>query len=275
MLRTIAALIGIAIASVGHLEAGGQQTSGSDSTAASPQRLLLNRYCVTCHNEKLKTAGLMLDKMDVEKVERRRGEWEKVVRKLRTGAMPPAGLPRPDQASYDSLATYLETALDNAALAKPNPGRPGIHRLNRAEYANAVRDLLALDIDGEALLPADDSGYGFDNIGDVLSVSPLLLDRYMSAARQISRLAIGDPTIRVPVSTYDAPQYRMQDDQVSEDLPFGSRGGMAVRHYFPLDGEYLLKVGLQRAWHCCHRRPQRAAPTRCAFGREQESGSSR
>jgi len=246
MLRTIAALVGIAIASVGHLQAGGQQTSGSNSSAASPQRLLLNRYCVTCHNEKLKTAGLMLDKLDLEKVDQSAEEWEKVVRKLRTGAMPPVGLPRPDQTGYDSLATYLETALDKAALARPNPGRPALHRLNRAEYANAVRDLLALDIDGASLLPADDSGYGFDNIGDVLTVSPLLLSRYMSAARQISRLAIGDPTIRVPVSTYVPPRTHLQDERMSEDLPFGSRGGMAIPHYFPLDGNYLLKVGLER-----------------------------
>jgi len=228
------------------LPAAGQQASSTSPSAGSSQRTLLNRYCVTCHNEKLKTAGLMLDKMDVENVSDGAETWEKVVRKLRTGAMPPVGLPRPDQAAYDSLATYLETALDSAALAKPNPGRPGVHRLNRAEYTNAIRDLLALDIDGEALLPADDSGYGFDNIGDVLSVSPLLLDRYVSAARQISRLAIGDPTIRMPVSTYKVAQYRMQNDQASENLPFGSRGGMAVQHYFPLDGDYLLKIKLQK-----------------------------
>src|SRR6266849_989195 len=168
-------------------------------------------------------------------------------RKLRTSAMPPAGMPRPDKAAYDSFATYLETALDRAAAAKPNPGRVGIHRLNRAEYTNAMRELLGLEINGEALLPADDSGYGFDNIGDVLSVSPLLLDRYMSAARQVSRLAIGDPTIRVPVTTYSVSQRRWQDDQASEDLPFWSRGGIAIRHYFPLDAEYLLTIRLQKA----------------------------
>jgi mono/diheme cytochrome c family protein len=224
--------------------------SGGSRPGATPNtnyRAVLNRYCVTCHSEKLKTAGLMLDKMDVERVTENAEVWEKVIRKLRTGAMPPAGMPRPDKPTYDSLAGYLETTLDKAAAAKPNPGRPGIHRLNRAEYANAIRELLALEIDSQALLPADDSGYGFDNIGDVLSVSPLLLDRYMSAARQISRLAIGDPTLRVPVTTYEVSQRRWQNDQASEDLPFWSRGGIAIRHYFPLDADYLVTIRLQKA----------------------------
>ncbi len=246
MCKPIVAFLGMAVAS-SWLPAAGQQASGPAPSAASSHRTLLNRYCVTCHNEKLKTAGLMLDKMDVERVPASAEVWEKVIRKLRTSAMPPAGMPRPDKAAYDSFATYLETALDRAAAAKPNPGRVGIHRLNRAEYTNAMRELLGLEIDGEALLPADDSGYGFDNIGDVLSVSPLLLDRYLSAARQISRLAIGDSTIRVPVTTYNISQRRWQDDQASEDLPFWSRGGTAVRHYFPLDAEYLLTIRLQKA----------------------------
>jgi mono/diheme cytochrome c family protein len=210
-----------------------------------PQRALLDQYCVTCHNDKLKTAGLSLDNIDVGRPSDASLVWEKVIRKLRTGAMPPAGRPRPDQAGYDSLATYLETALDTVALAKPDPGRPTIHRLNRTEYANAVRDLLALDIEGDSLLPPDDAGYGFDNNSDVLSVSPSLLDRYTSAARYISRLAIGDPTIRLPLSTYNVPRLRLQDDRTSEDLPFGSRGGIAVQHYFPLDGEYLIRIRLQ------------------------------
>ena len=246
MLRPIVAFMGVAMASAICLQAAPQTPSPSPSPAAA-QRALLNKYCVTCHNEKLKTAGLMLDKVDVEKVTENADVWEKVIRKVRTSAMPPAGMPRPDKAEYDSLANYLETALDTAAAAKPNPGRPGIHRLNRAEYSNAIHELLALEVDGEALLPADDAGYGFDNIGDVLSVSPLLLARYMSAARQISRLAIGDPTIRIPVTTYDIPQRRWQDDQASEDLPFWSRGGISIRHYFPLDAEYVLKIRLQKA----------------------------
>ena len=209
-------------------------------------RAVLDQYCVTCHNQTARTAELLLDQADVENIDQGPEVWEKVLKKLRAGAMPPAGMPRPNQATYDSFATYLETALDSAAAAHPNPGRPVMHRLNRVEYTNAVRDLLAVDIDGETLLPADDSRYGFDNIGDVLTVSPALLERYLSAARKISRLAIGDPDISSVFEGYTIPKYFMQDDRMNEDLPFGSRGGMAVRHNFPLDGEYLLKVRLER-----------------------------
>jgi hypothetical protein len=162
--------------------------------------------------------------------------------------MPPPGAPRPDKATAASLAASLEDALDRAAAAAPNPGRIPIHRLNRAEYVNAVRDLLSLDIDGRSLLPADESGYGFDNNGDVLAVSPALLERYMVAAGSISRLAVGDPAIRPVTQTYSVPYTLWQDDRISEDLPFGSRGGIAARHYFPLDGEYLVRIVLQRAY---------------------------
>jgi mono/diheme cytochrome c family protein len=166
--------------------------------AVSPQqppsaqyREVLNRYCVTCHNEKLKTAGLTLGTMDVEKVPEGAAVWEKVLHKLRAREMPPAGLPRPDGNAYDSLASYLETELDRGAASNPNPGRPVVHRLNRTEYSNAVRDLLALDmgaVDIRSLLPADSSAYGFDNVGEVLSASPLMLEQYLSAARKITRL---------------------------------------------------------------------------------------
>src|ERR1051325_3354527 len=145
----------------------------SSSFAAPAERAVLNEYCITCHNEKLHTAGLALDKADIEHVSGDAATWEKVLSKIRSGAMPPAGRPRPDQPTFNSLAAYLEKELDAAAAAEPNPGRPAVHRLNRAEYANAVRDLLGLDIDAldiQSLLPADDSGYGFDNIADVLSV---------------------------------------------------------------------------------------------------------
>ena len=246
MLRTILGGIGIALVGVCCLQAASQEPSSPAPAVASPHRALLNRYCVTCHNEKLRTAELTLDKMDVENVSAGAAVWEKVVRKLRTAAMPPAGAPRPDQAAYDSFATYLETELDRAATAKPNPGRPPIHRLNRAEYSNAVRDLIAIDINGESLLPADDSGYGFDNIADVLSVSPLLLERYMSAARKTSRLAVGSPIHRPLIETYDVARFLKQDDRMNEALPFGSRGGVAIRHFFPLDGEYVIQVRLQR-----------------------------
>src|SRR6266446_8048772 len=150
MLRTIMAIV-IVLAGGSRLQAAWQEASSPNSSPASAHRALVNRYCVTCHNEKLKTAGLMLDKIDIENVSAGAEVWEKVIRKLRTYAMPPAGMPRPDKAAYESFASYLETSLDSAAAAKPNPGRPAIHRLNRTEYANAIRDLLALDIDGRSL----------------------------------------------------------------------------------------------------------------------------
>jgi len=223
------------------------RTPNPDASTAAPYRAVLNQYCVVCHNEQLHTAGLALSKMDVANVPEGAETWEKVIAKLRTGAMPPAGMPRPDKPTYDAFASYLETALDHAAVAKPNPGRLAVHRLNRAEYTNAIRDLLATDIDVESLLPVDDSGYGFDNIADVLSVSPMLLVRYMSAAGKVTRSAIGDPNILPNLETYDVPPLLAQDERMSEDLPFGSRGGMAIRHSFPLDGEYLIKIHLQRA----------------------------
>jgi len=243
-LQTTFGSIGIVLVGVCSLQAAGLQDLVPSHTPS--YRAVLDQYCVTCHNQSARTAELLLDQADVENIGEGPELWEKVVKKLRAGAMPPAGMPRPDQATYDSFATYLETALDSAAAAHPNPGRPVLHRLNRVEYANAVRDLLAVEIDGETLLPADDSRYGFDNIGDVLTVSPALLERYLSAARKISRLAIGDPHIAPVFEGYNVPKYFVQDDRMNEDLPFGSRGGIAVRHHFPLDGEYLLKVRLAR-----------------------------
>ena len=245
MFRTFLLWMGIVLTGISCVQAA-QSTASTAPTPASQYRTVLDRYCVTCHNEKLRTAELVLSKMDVGNVGAGAEVWEKVVRKLRTGAMPPAGMPRPDQPTYESFATYLETELDRGAAASPNPSRTPIHRLNRAEYTNAVRDLLAVEINGEALLPADESTYGFDNIGDVLSVSPALLERYMSAARKISRLAIGDPSTRLAFETYEVPKLLTQDERVSEDLPFGSRGGIAIRHYFPVDGEYVIRVKLQR-----------------------------
>ncbi|PYU22050.1 MAG: hypothetical protein DMG30_15840 [Acidobacteria bacterium] len=223
------------------------RSASPDASTAAPYRAVLNQYCVVCHNDQLRTAGLVLSKVDVANVPAGAEVWEKVIGKLRTGAMPPAGMPRPDKATYEAFATYLETALDHAALAKPNPGRVAVHRLNRAEYTNAIRDLLASDVDVESLLPVDDSGYGFDNIADVLSVSPVLLVRYMSAAGKVSRSAIGDPNILPNLETYDVPYLLAQDERMSEDLPFGSRGGVAIRHNFPVDGEYVIKIRLQRA----------------------------
>ena len=236
------------------LAAGGgslrAQAPPAQDTASAP-RELLDRYCVACHNDRTRQAGLTLQSVDAEHAGRIPGEvevWEKVVRKLRARAMPPPGRPRPAAGTYDAAAAALEAALDRAAADNPNPGRPPIHRLNRVEYRNAIRDLLALDIDERALLPPDESGYGFDNIADVLAISPVLLDRYMAAAGKISRLALGDAALRPAVETYTVPYTLWQEGRMSEDLPFGSRGGLAVRHHFPLDGEYVIRLRLQRAY---------------------------
>ena len=216
------------------------------STASPDPRALLDQYCVTCHNERLATAGLLLDESDVEHVGAGADTWEKVVRKLRSGAMPPPGRRRPDQPTLDAFVTWLETELDREAAAYPNPGRPADHRLNQFEYGNAVRDLLALEIDAASLLPVDESDHGFDNIAAVLSMSPTLLERYMFAARKISRLAIGDPAMGPVIETFNISRGLRQDERMSEDLPFATRGGTLIRHYFPLDGEYVVKIRLGR-----------------------------
>jgi Protein of unknown function (DUF1592)/Protein of unknown function (DUF1588)/Protein of unknown function (DUF1587)/Protein of unknown function (DUF1595)/Protein of unknown function (DUF1585) len=224
---------------------GPAQATGTSVPSPSTSRLLLDKYCVTCHNEKSATAGIMLDSINPDQVAEHAAVWEKVVHKLRTGSMPPAGRPRPDSAGYNALIAHLEDELDRASSANPNPGGPAIHRLNRAEYTNAIRDLLAIEIDGESLLPVDETSDGFDNNSDVLSVTPLLMERYMSAARKISAAALG--VEGQPISErYDVHKYASQDDRMSEDLPFGSRGGLAIHYYFPMDGEYTIRAFLQR-----------------------------
>ena len=213
------------------------------------QRDVLSKYCQSCHNQRLRTAGLALDTASLDDVAGQAELWENVIRKLRVGAMPPPGLPRPYDRTLRALASSLETAIDRAAAAAPNPGRTEtFHRLNRAEYANAIRDVLGLEIDDlSALLPADDAGHqGFDNIAEVLSVSPALLERYMAAARKLSRLALGLPPRGASVDTYRVSSLLVQDDRVDEALPFGSRGGIAIQRYFPVDGEYSIKLTLQR-----------------------------
>jgi cytochrome c5 len=212
---------------------------------ASPPREVFDKYCVTCHNQRLKTAGLMLDKMDLAKVPAQAEVWEKVVRKLQAGVMPPPGMPRPDRATYDSVISWLDTQLDRAAEANPNPGRTALHRLNRAEYSNAIRDLLALDIDAASLLPPDDSAYGFDNISDVLGVSPSLEEHYLSAALKIGALAIGDPNVSPGSDTYRIRQDLSQNQHI-EGLPLGTIGGTLVHYNFPLDGEYVFQAKLYR-----------------------------
>jgi cytochrome c551/c552 len=217
--------------------------------AQTPNGALLQKYCVGCHNNRLKTADVSLQGLDPANVADKGELLERVLRKIKTGQMPPAGLPHPDAAVKAGFIQALEGALDAESAAHPNPGRPAIHRLNRAEYSNAVRDVFDLDINAAALLPGDDSGYGFDNIGDVLSVSPALLDRYLSVARKISRLAIGDPTIKPVEDAFEPRRAPGRNapvsprlEQVSDDLPFNSAGGVSVRYYFPLDAEYILRV---------------------------------
>jgi hypothetical protein len=203
-------------------------------------------YCDTCHFGPKARAGVNLESLDLADLDRNGVLWEKVLRKLRSREMPPPGAPRPDEATYATLVTAIESERDRLADTKPNPGRPTLHRLNRAEYANAIRDLLALDIDVAELLPADDTGYGFDNIGDVLTVSPALLERYLLAAGKISREAVGDTAMPPAYQTYSLRPGLKQDERMSETMPLGSRGGTAIRHRFPVDGEYEIAVSLQR-----------------------------
>jgi mono/diheme cytochrome c family protein len=209
------------------------------------QSAVLNTYCVTCHNDKARTGGLTLEHADLTDVPKSAETWEKVIRKARAGMMPPAGMKRPEKATLDGLATYLEASLDEAALAKPRPGRATMHRLNRTEYANAIRDLLGLEIDSVAYLPPDDESSGFDNIADVLKMPPSLMERYLSASWNISRIAVGDPAISSTTTTYRV-RPDLSQDQHLDGMPLGTRGGVLVRHNFPLEGEYVIKVRLWR-----------------------------
>lgn len=203
---------------------------------------VLNRYCVTCHNSALKTADLTLDQADITNISASPLVWERVVTKLSLSAMPPVGVPRPDQQFYEGFSEYLQSELDRSAQESRDPGRPTVHRLNRNEYANAIRDLLHIEINADELLPADNVGSGFDNIGEVLAVSPLLMERYLFAAGRIARLAVGPDTMQPASESYTFSNFHTQEERMSEDLPFGSRGGATVRHRFPLDGEYTLDI---------------------------------
>ena len=220
-----------------------QSASTATSVPPSP-RALVDQYCITCHNERLKTGGLSLDKVDIEHPAMAPEIWEKVAHKLRVGDMPPAGRPRPEPSMSMGLASYLERELDKAAAAMPNAGRVAPHRLNRTEYANAVRDLLGLEIP-VSLLPTENATGGFDNIAEALTVSPMLLERYMSLGRQVSRLAVSDSSMMVAPVLYGIDGSLKQRDRSSEELPFGARG-ITVRHSFPLDGEYTVQLRLKR-----------------------------
>ena len=239
-----------------------EQRSTTPPASPSPQRALIDQYCVGCHSEEIVNgdagSGLMFDRLrqvgvafdteDVDNVAENPEVWEQVVRKLRVGAMPPQPRPRPDKETYDGFRRWLETELDRAALTAPDPGRTeAFHRLNQVEYRNVIRDLFDLDIEVAELIPADaPDQHGFDNIASSLSLSPALLERYVSAAKKVSRLAVGDaPTGGAIIQTYDVPQNLIQEDQQSEDLPFGSRGGTVVRHHFPVDGEYHIQLRLR------------------------------
>ena len=215
---------------------------GAAEGAVSAERALVDRYCATCHNDRLQTGGFSFDTIDLDDVAAHPEAFEKVVRKLRAGAMPPRPRPRPDQDAYDGFRARLEGELDRAAAANPNPGRTEtLHRLSRTEYRNAVRDLLALDADVDQLLPADDTSYGFDNIAGVLGVSPTLMERYLSAARKISRLAVASPVPSPTADTFRIASDLGQDERI-EGLPFGTRGGVLVDYHFPEDAEYVIEV---------------------------------
>ena len=249
MVRIRLWLVSLALAPLSAVLGGAGQNQPV-ATAAVPStpdgaRAMLDRYCVTCHNARLKTGELVLEGLSVHDAAGSPEIWEKVIRKVRAGVMPPQGAPRPAPDALGALATGLETALDRAAAARPFPGRPLLHRLNRAEYQNAIRDLLDLEVDAATLLPPDDSAYGFDNISDVLGVSPTLQERYLSAAARLSALAVGDVATRPGSDTYRVPQDLSQNQHV-EGLPLGTVGGLRVRHTFPLDAEYQFDTKLYR-----------------------------
>jgi mono/diheme cytochrome c family protein len=254
--RTTFAAVIVAASVTWYVEAAGsaqQRTPAAPTSAPAPaSQALVRRYCVSCHNEKQRAAGLSplaLDTLDFNLLSASADTVEKVIAKLRTGAMPPPGLPRPDAATYDATAGWFENEIDRASAAHPNPGQqPLLHRLNRSEYENAIRDLLALDhlpkeLEISTLLPADDASFGFDNIADALGTTPTLIERYLAVAQKMSALAVGDPSMPVIVDTYRIAPQLPQDDRF-DGMPFGTRGGITIRRYFPLDGEYLIRLAL-------------------------------
>jgi mono/diheme cytochrome c family protein len=248
--RNLAALLAGAVLTL----AGGPMGARLQSQTATPDpaspRALVDQYCLSCHSTRVKTAGLDLEALNLDAPEANAETWEKIIAKLRAGSMPPPGRTRPDNATYDAAASRLEQAIDRAWTANPDPGRiAAVHRLNREEYNNVIRDLLAIDVDVRPLLPGDETADGsFDNFADSLSISTAHLERYLSVARQVTRTAVGLPPASPGLETFEIPLHVIQDDRQSEELPFGSRGGLSIAHDFPVDGEYLVKVRLQRQY---------------------------
>jgi mono/diheme cytochrome c family protein len=249
-MKVSARFLACAICTLGvlRLEAQGPQGAASAGTAVTnaERQAMVTKYCVTCHSDRLKTAGLVLENLDLSRVPSDAHVWEKVARKLRAGAMPPQGMPRPEPGALNEFAAYLETTLDRAAMANPNPGRTIVHRLNRTEYANAIKDVLGLDVNAGDLLPPDDSADGFDNIAQTLTLSPVLMERYLSASAKVASQAVGDPAIRPVVTTY-RPKPDLSQDKHIPGLPLGTVGGILVTHNFPLDGEYLFEPKISRS----------------------------
>ena len=222
-------------------QAAAATATGAETPDDTPDAELLTRYCVRCHSDRLRTGGLTLEHADVGRIAEDPELWEKIAWKIRIGAMPKVPAPRPEPPVLDRFASAVESALDRAAAAAPDPGPPTFHRLNRLQYVNAVRDLLGVEVDGPSLLPPDATSYGFDN-NRGLAITPSLLDRYLAAAVRIARAAVGDATLPPATETYRVGQTVRQGERMSEDLPFGTNGGLAVRHTFPLDGEYAVRV---------------------------------
>src|SRR5262245_5637355 len=241
----LAGLITVSFAAGGSLLGRPQQSPGGSQSGDSARRALVNQYCAGCHNDRVKSGDLTLTTLDPDNPGKNPEVWEKVIRKVRGRMMPPPGRPRPDEQAYDQFVSYLEKSLDRDAAANPNPGRTEtFRRLNRTEYQNAIRDLLALDFDVSALLPKDDASFGFDNVG-AGALSPTLLERYLNAAQKISRLAVGTP-VRTPGSNVMVLPADLTQENHLEGLPFGTRGGTVMNYTFPADAEYDIQVRLMR-----------------------------
>ena len=248
--RYLCALFGVAALATGSPSCAprGAMVEAPPAAEADYLQATLNQYCSSCHNDQLRTADISFEALDLLRAPENAEIWERVITKLRTRTMPPVGLPRPEDIAYDRMAAWLEGTIDASASTDPDPGRTeAFHRLNRAEYANAIRDLFSLDVDVNELLPPDNiDDNGFDNMADVLTVSPALMERYLGAARKIARLSVGEAPLGPAGQVYSANILHMQDDRMGDDLPFGSRGGIGMRHYFPVDGDYDLEIQLHR-----------------------------